>query len=371
MCLRDDTSLGWWSKTFHPWCVAILRCAQNKKVAALDSAVVLSGIFLSRNFFKRESRRNDHTTSLTFFGVLCDSQYFSQLLQIALEIVVLVLFSVPGHDDRKIELCIKGLSKFSAWALKEKCVNALKDKNHKCYVSLIGNVCTAWENSAERSTLLSQFFFDINKFSNTVDVHFVREILRCNIRKLAAYWRRSWDTALQEQCVSHVYGITSSLLYNITNVDILCPLVTGGNEQTIVEILVPTFYTNTLFNASHINMVRNSAFYAALRRDGLVSIFVCFSRLNFSTNRHIEKLLRSAVQAILDNAKVWQNSARKSVVCPSDRSADSSSAKNTSIKERIAEALDACQQKFKEKEDIEKAIRLKKFVFAAILQKVV
>ena len=74
---------------------------------------------------------------------------------------------------------------------------------------------------------------------------------------------------------------------------------------------------------------------------------------------------------ILDNAKVWQNSARKSVVCPSDRSADSSSAENTSIKERIAEALDACQQKFKEKEDIEKAIRLKKFVFAAILQKVV
>ena len=219
--------------------------------------------------------------------------------------------------------------------------------------------------------LFCHSFFDINKFSNTVDVHFVREILRSNIRKLAAYWRRSWDTALQEQCVSHVYGITSSLLYNITNVDILCPLVTGGNEQTIVEILVPTFYTNTLFNASHLNMVGNSAFYAALRRDGLVSIFVCFSRLNFSTNRHIEKLLRSAVQVILDNAKVWQNSTRKSAVRPSDRTAYSSSAENASIKETIAEALSACQQKFKEKEDIEKAIRLKKFVFATILQKVV
>ena len=92
VCLRDDTSLGWWSQTFHPWCVAILRCAQNKKVAALDGAVILSGVFLSRNFFIRESRRNDHTTSMTFFGILCDSQYFSQLLQIALEILVLVLF---------------------------------------------------------------------------------------------------------------------------------------------------------------------------------------------------------------------------------------------------------------------------------------
>ena len=335
----------------------------------MDSAVVLSGIFLSRNFFKRESRRNDHTTSLTFFGVLCDSQYFSQLLQIALEIVVLVLFSVPGHDDRKIELCIKGLSKFSAWALKEKCVNALKDKNHKCYVSLIGNVCTAWENSVERSTLLSQFFNHINKFSSILDVHFLRETLRRNISKLAAYWRRSWDIALQEQCASHVYGITSSLLHNITNVDILCPLVTEGNEHTIMEILVPAFYTSTLFNASHLNMVGNSAFYAPLRR--WWRQFSCFSRLNYSTNRHIEKLLRSAVQVILDNAKVWQNSTRKSAVRPSDRTAYSSSAENASIKETIAEALSACQQKFKEKEDIEKGIRLKKFVFAAILQKVV
>ena len=279
--------------------------------------------------------------------------------------------SVPGHDDKKIGLCIKGLSKFSAWAQKEKCVNALKDKNHKCYVSLIRNVCTAWENSVERSTLLSQFFNHINKFSSILDVHFLRETLRRNISKLAAYWRRSWDIALQEQCASHVYGITSSLLHNITNVDILCPLVTGGNEHTIMEILVPAFFTSTLFNASHINMVRNSAFYAALRRDGLVSIFVCFSRLNFSTNRHIEKLLRSAVQAILDNAKVWQNSTRKLAVRPSDRTAYSSSAENASIKETIAEALSACQQKFKEKEDIEKAIRLKKFVFATILQKVV
>ena len=101
------------------------------------------------------------------------------------------------------------------------------------------------------------------------------------------------------------------------------------------------------------------------------SIFVCFSRLNYSTNRHIEKLLRSAVQVILDNAKVWQNSTRKSAVRPSDRTAYSSSAENASIKETIAEALSACQQKFKEKEDIEKAIRLKKVVFATILQKVV
>ena len=363
VCLKHDTSLEWWSKEFYPWGVAIVRCAQNSKVKALDGAVILSGIFLARNFFKKISRRNDHTNAMTSFALFCDSQYFSQLLQIALEIVVLVLFNIPGNDDKKIGFCIKGLSKFSAWMANETFVNGLKDQNHKCYVSLIKHVCVAWEKSTERSTLLKQFFSDINKFSGSLDTRFLREILRRNICKLAFYWRQRWDKAPQEQHVSHVYGITSSLLNYITSVDILCPLVTGDNEQTIVEILVPTFYTSTLFNVSDLNMVGRFAFYDAIRRDGLVSVFVCFSRLNYSTNRHIEKLLRSAVQVILDNAKAWQNSAGESAVCPSDPSC----AEKPSIKEAIAEALDACQQKINENDSTEKAIRLKKFVFNTIL----
>ena len=74
----------------------------------------------------------------------------------------------------------------------------------------------------DRRTLLKSFFCDISDVSNKIVIGKLRDMLRANISALNKFWRKHWEGQHLEHCVKHVYDIVNSILYNVSNVEILC-----------------------------------------------------------------------------------------------------------------------------------------------------
>ena len=144
-------------------------------------------------------------------------------------------------------------------------------------------------------------FCDISDVSNKIVIGKLRDMLRANISALNKF-EKTLEGQHLEHCVKHVYDIVNSILYNVSNVEILCPLLANDNKQIIIEIMIPGFFTDTIFSKTSSNgekLARSKLpFYQAQKRAGVCAIFDCFSRLQYSTGRHIEKLLRNVISSL-------------------------------------------------------------------------
>ena len=301
--LVSDVDLSWWNSIFYTWLCNYIRQTDNSiGTHRLNPSFFLSNIFLSRGFFITNCNNNNNNTPNIMNLIFQNKKEYSQILFLMIQLIFHIVFEIQETDLQKKDVCIKGIVAFYQHCKKEQCRLPQHDEVHKVLFGLVSNVCKSWEKKVDRRTLLKSFFCDISDVSNKIVIGKLRDMLRANISALNKFWRKHWEGQHLEHCVKHVYDIVNSILYNVSNVEILCPLLANDNKQIIIEIMIPGFFTDTIFSKTSSNgekLARSKLpFYQAQKRAGVCAIFDCFSRLQYSTGRHIEKLLRNVISSL-------------------------------------------------------------------------